>query len=149
MSVMAASSFDPLGYRRLAANIAALSAKMDAIKAAVDKPGWLIPPAATAEAAAAPVYYPPIIDVGGQTYSYLLQIIAAQAQQATLVQQNAGLVVLAEIAGQLQTAINDITALGTDSTDAVAALQQALDGIAAAAAQLTSAVSAHQAPPAT
>lgn len=148
---MPPSSFDPFGYRELAADIAALSAKMDAIKAAVDKPGWLIPPAATAtaEAAAAPVYYPPIIDVGGQTYSYLLQIIAAQAQQATLVQQNAGLVVLAEIAGQLQTAINDITALGTDSTDAVAALQQALDGIAAAAAQLTSAVSAHQAPPAT
>jgi hypothetical protein len=148
---MPPSNFDPFGYRQLAASIAAQSAKMDGIKAAVDKPGWLTPPAATtaADAAAAPVYYPPIIDVGGQTYMKLDQIIAGQALQATLVQQNAGLVVLAEIAGQLQTAINDITALGTDSTDAVAALQQALDGIAAAAAALTSAVSTHQAPPAT
>ena len=77
----------------------------------------------TAEAAA--VYYPPVVDVGGQIYSLLNQIIG--------------------ILTELNTAVS---ALGSGASDS-AALAQALTGIAAASATLTAAVSAHSAPSST
>lgn len=91
--------FDPLGYiRRLEqiqadlmmlrtdtdAQLARILRNQTAILAAINKPAWLSPPPSTPAPAPSPAVAPqdtttivfaPIIDVGGQTYSLLNQII--------------------------------------------------------------------------
>jgi hypothetical protein len=145
---MPPSQFDPFGTQRfaqiqadvaainaklatVAAGVASINAKVGPLLAAVNAPAWLTPsvPATLAsvpaEAVAAAVYYPPVVDVGGQIYSLLNQIIT------TL--------------GAIAAAISGLGS-GVSPSDS-AALAQALAGIATASAALTAAVSAHGAPP--
>jgi hypothetical protein len=142
--------FDPFGTARFAqieADVAAINAKLATIEAidtavnaklgpllaAVNAPAWLTPsvPATLASvpaaAEAAAVYYPPVVDVGGQIYSLLNAIIA-----------------------ELGTITTAIAGLGSGAVPSdAAALAQALAGIAAASTALEAAVSAHSAPPTT
>lgn len=91
--------FDPFGNRRfaqieadvsaintklatIAAGVASINAKLGPLLAAVNAPAWLTPaPIATPaspEAVTVVVTYSPVIDVGGQIYSLLDQIIAGE-----------------------------------------------------------------------
>jgi len=78
------------------------AAALQAIHAA-NAPAWLTGAAAPTTTAAQSQSFPPVIDVGGQIYSFLNQIINEQKSQATLANQETVLVDLKAIQGQLAT----------------------------------------------